>query len=179
MTSCCIYLPPIRLKSLMKPDLKPTAIVSSNSEATIKEGGSDSEVLNSWIYWIWSRFSAFHTLIELSRPIETRQPEKDEWQVWITSSWCDLITILKELCSSSNTERVPSHAITHISEFLTFTSQLAISWLIETSETSLLKSGLQILRLPSWLALSMKESPFINDCIGPLWSSIIFITMRE
>jgi hypothetical protein len=47
MTSCCIYLSPIRLKSLMKPDLKPTAIVSSNSEATIKEGGSVSEVLNS------------------------------------------------------------------------------------------------------------------------------------
>jgi len=50
ITSCCINLSPIRLKILMKPDLKPTAIESSKSEATIKEGGSDSEVLNSCIY---------------------------------------------------------------------------------------------------------------------------------
>jgi len=45
--SCSINLSPMRLKILIKPDLKPTAIESSKSEAMMNEGGSDSEVLNS------------------------------------------------------------------------------------------------------------------------------------
>jgi len=71
------------------------------------------------------------------------------------SFWCDRITTLKLLVSSSRTLRVPSSAITQISITSRLTPQLLIYWFIATSEISLLKSELQILRLPCLLALSV------------------------